>query len=1048
MNRFPPPQMMYPNAFPASPQSPSSTMVTNSGKYPSSPPPPPPPVNNNIQQQQYGNPQQLPQHSMMMNHQQQQQQQPPPQPPPVSSLPHFPQQQYPSSISQMNQNIPPQQQQQQPPPLHNHSANTTQQHHHLHQHHGMDQLTQKMGSMVVNQGWNQMFNRLEAVNLLAEKDIYTKAVQQKRQQQQQQQLNSQQQQQQRRDDLSCDKDVMRCTMHKIPETASLLQKSRLPLGILLHPFKDDPNIPVIQDSVIVRCRSCRTYINPYVRLLDQRRWQCNLCHRINEVPEEFIYDYQSRRMIDIMTRPELNHGSIEFVASVEYMVRPPQPAIYLFVFECTSSAVQLGYIRYLASALLASIDQIPGDSRTLIGFIAFDSKLHFFNLNDDRPVHMIMPDIHDVFLPHADCLLVKFHSCRDKIEYFLRETLPNFPCNSNDDDPNKIVADHQSALGPALQAAFRLISPTGGRITLIQTSLPSAGNLSDGCVLQNREDPNQRTINSNQSNQALTPLLNPATDFFKKLALECSEHQVTVDLFNLSPSFSDLATVAAIAKYSGGSIKYYGGSGTGAGTMNPLAINSMLLRFEEDMKHYLTRSIGFEAVMRLRSTRGINIHTFHGNFFVRSTDLIALPNVNPDSAYGIQLSISEDLRDFNQICFQAALLYTNSTGERRIRVHTIALPVVSDLIDIMDSADHDAITSLLTKMAVDRSCQASIQDAREALINANIDLISAFRLIHTPPYPGLFISYHTRLLPLYTLALLKNTAFRLGISTRIDERVYAMEQMKSMPLKYIMLYIYPHLYPLHHQFDPKQSSPMPLQLSFANIDRNGVYLLDTYDHLFIYICKSVHPQFLSDVFNVTQWSQIPDEGDQQQLQQQQQSQAAFTTPPSIAMMTRPPQSSLNNNTNHNHAQMNGFLPNQMMTMNNNNGMDDPPSTSTDTSSNDIVAGGAIQNNDQHSSTANNNVDDDNNLTLATKQKQKRSPCPLITLPFLNNETSEHIHEFIEKLLDDRPFKPSFHILREDSRLRYSFLQYMYDDRNESAFSYYEFLQHLQQNLEK
>lgn len=1004
MNRFPPPQMMYPNAFPASPQSPSSTMVTNSGKYPSSPPPP---VNNNIQQQQYGNPQQLPQHSMMMNHQQQQQQQPPPQPPPVSSLPHFPQQQYPSSISQMNQNIPPQQQQQQPPPLHNHSANTTQQHHHLHQHHGMDQLTQKMGSMVVNQGWNQMFNRLEAVNLLAEKDIYTKAVQQKRQQQQQQQLNSQQQQ--RRDDLSCDKDVMRCTMHKIPETASLLQKSRLPLGILLHPFKDDPNIPVIQDSVIVRCRSCRTYINPYVRLLDQRRWQCNLCHRINEVPEEFIYDYQSRRMIDIMTRPELNHGSIEFVASVEYMVRPPQPAIYLFVFECTSSAVQLGYIRYLASALLASIDQIPGDSRTLIGFIAFDSKLHFFNLNDDRPVHMIMPDIHDVFLPHADCLLVKFHSCRDKIEYFLRETLPNFPCNSNDDDPNKIVADHQSALGPALQAAFRLISPTGGRITLIQTSLPSAGNLSDGCVLQNREDPNQRTINSNQSNQALTPLLNPATDFFKKLALECSEHQVTVDLFNLSPSFSDLATVAAIAKYSGGSIKYYGGSGTGAGTMNPLAINSMLLRFEEDMKHYLTRSIGFEAVMRLRSTRGINIHTFHGNFFVRSTDLIALPNVNPDSAYGIQLSISEDLRDFNQICFQAALLYTNSTGERRIRVHTIALPVVSDLIDIMDSADHDAITSLLTKMAVDRSCQASIQDAREALINANIDLISAFRLIHTPPYPGLFISYHTHLLPLYTLALLKNTAFRLGISTRIDERVYAMEQMKSMPLKYIMLYIYPHLYPLHHQFDPKQSSPMPLQLSFANIDRNGVYLLDTYDHLFIYICKSVHPQFLSDVFNVTQWSQIPDEGDQQQ--QQQQSQAAFTTPPSIAMMTRPPQSSLNNNTNHNHAQMNGFLPNQMMTMNNNNGMDDPPSTSTDTSSNDIVAGGAIQNNDQHSSTANNNVDDDNNLTLATKQKQKRSPCPLITLPFLNNETSEHIHEFIEKLLDDRPFKPSFHILR-------------------------------------
>lgn len=222
-----------------------------------------------------------------------------------------------------------------------------------------------------------------------------------------------------------------------------------------------------------------------------------------------------------------------------------------------------------------------------------------------------------------------------------------------------------------------------------------------------------------------------------------------------------------------------------------------------------------------------------------------------------------------------------------------------------------------------------------------------------------------------------------------------MEQMKSMPLKYLMLYIYPHLYPLHYPFDPKQSPPMPLQLSFANIDRNGVYLLDTYDHLFIYICKSVHPQFLSDVFNVTQWSQIPDEGDQQQ-QQQQQSQAILTTPPPIAMMTRPPLlNNLTNSHNTNHAQMNGFIPNQMSQ----NNIDDPPSTSTDTNSND-------------------NADDDNNNTMTNRKivdnsssSTKRKPCPLITLPLLDNETSKNIHEFIEQLLNDRPFKPSFHILR-------------------------------------
>ena len=38
--------------------------------------------------------------------------------------------------------------------------------------------------------------------------------------------------------VHCNPDIFRCTLTKIPETSSILQKSRLPLGILIHPFKD------------------------------------------------------------------------------------------------------------------------------------------------------------------------------------------------------------------------------------------------------------------------------------------------------------------------------------------------------------------------------------------------------------------------------------------------------------------------------------------------------------------------------------------------------------------------------------------------------------------------------------------------------------------------------------------------------------------------------------------------------------------------------------------------------------------------------------------
>lgn len=83
---------------------------------------------------------------------------------------------------------------------------------------------------------------------------------------------------------------------------------------------------------------------------------------------------------------------------------------------------------------------------------------------------------------------------------------------------------------------------------------------------------------------------------------------------------------------------------------------------ERMLRRYLTRKIGFEAVMRIRCTRGLSIQAFHGSFFVRSTDLLTLPNINPDAGFGMQIAIEENLSDLQSVCFQAALLYTSSKG--------------------------------------------------------------------------------------------------------------------------------------------------------------------------------------------------------------------------------------------------------------------------------------------------------------------------------------------------------------------------------------------------
>jgi hypothetical protein len=51
-----------------------------------------------------------------------------------------------------------------------------------------------------------------------------------------------------------------------------------------------------------------------------------------------------------------------------------------------------------------------------------------------------------------------------------------------------------------------------------------------------------------------------------------------------------------------------------------------------------------------------------------------------------------------RVFFQVALLYTTSTRQRRIRVHTLALPVTDDMAVVHACADAQAITCLLAKL--------------------------------------------------------------------------------------------------------------------------------------------------------------------------------------------------------------------------------------------------------------------------------------------------------------------------------------------------------------
>lgn len=99
--------------------------------------------------------------------------------------------------------------------------------------------------------------------------------------------------------------------------------------------------------------------------------------------------------------------------------------------------------------------------------------------------------------------------------------------------------------------------------------------------------------------------------------------------------------------------------------------------------------------------------------------------------------------------------------------------------------------------------QSSLSDARDAFINVAIDILQSYKgsLNMGDSGSGLLASHSLKLLPLYILALLKHIAFRSGHSTRLDDRVFAMCEMKTLPLYLLIQQVYPDLYSIHNLTD-------------------------------------------------------------------------------------------------------------------------------------------------------------------------------------------------------------------------------------------------------
>lgn len=650
--------------------------------------------------------------------------------------------------------------------------------------------------------------------------------------------------------VNADPSYQRCTLNAVPTTAAMLSKSKLPLAVVLSPMRSvrenegEKPVPVVSDSVIARCRRCRTYINPFVTFVEGgHRWRCCMCNITNEVPQLFDWDQETNEPADRWKRPELNSSVVEFIAPREYMVRPPQPPVYVFLIDVSRAAVTSGLLHTAASTILASLDRIPNKGqRTKVAVIGFDTQLHFFRMTPgtEEPTLMVVSDLDDVFLPQPTDLLVNLSESRTELVALLTSLGEMFA-------KTMTVG---SALGPALQAAYKMISMTGGKIEVLTASLPSLGI----GALKQREDPKL------YGGPRESSLLTPGSPFYKTFPIECSRSQVSVDMWLLGSSYMDVATLSCLPRYTGGQTFYY--------PQFQAERPEDARRFTTELGNVLAAPISFEAVLRLRATRGIRPVSFYGNFFVRSSDLLALPSVAPDQNYVIECEIEETVAQ-PTVVFQSVVLHSTADGERRIRVITLALPTTTSLSEVYAGVDPVAVASLLANKAVEKSIHARLDDARGLLRARLCDILQSYRATMTNARGGgatlLSIAANMSTLPLMVLGLLRTPGLRTSTQLTPDARAYSHTLLSTLPLQRLVPYLLPNFFSLHNM--PVHAGvvdtatghvtlPPRLNLTSERLERHGLYLLDNGMDMILWLGRGAVPNLTKDVFGAPDYASL------------------------------------------------------------------------------------------------------------------------------------------------------------------------------------------------
>ncbi|XP_046709553.1 protein transport protein Sec24C isoform X1 [Silurus meridionalis] len=641
---------------------------------------------------------------------------------------------------------------------------------------------------------------------------------------------------------------IRCTAYNMPCTSDMAKQSQVPLAAVIKPLATlppDENPPYIVDhgeSGPIRCNRCKAYMCPYMQFIEGgRRFQCSFCSCVTEVPPHYFQhlDHTGKR-VDCYDRPELSLGSYEFVATVDYCKnnKIPQPPAFIFLIDVSYNAVKSGMVRIVCQELKTLLDHLPREnpdveSNVRVGFVTYNKVLHFYNVKASlaQPQMMVVSDVADMFVPLLDGFLVNVSESRVVIESLL-DQIPEMFADTR---------ETETVFGPVIQAGLEALKAAdcAGKLFVFHTSLPIAE--APG-KLKNRED--KKLVGTDKEKT----LFQPQVSFYANLAKDCVAQGCCVDLFIFPNQYVDVATLGVVPTSTGGSIYKY----------TYFQAQADQERFLNDLRKDVQKQVGFDAVMRVRTSTGIRATDFLGSFYMSNTTDVELACLDPDKTITVEFKHDDKLSEETGALIQCAVLYTSCSGQRRLRVHNMAVNCCAQLAELYRNCETDTIINFFAKYAYRSVLNNPTKNVRDSLVNQCAQILACYRKNCASPSSAgqLILPECMKLLPVYLNCVLKSDVLLPGADVSLDDRAYLRQLVSAMDVADSHVFFYPRLLPVHKLDLESEALPVAVRDSEERLSKGGIYLLETGLNLFLWVGVNTQQELLQNIFGNPAFSQI------------------------------------------------------------------------------------------------------------------------------------------------------------------------------------------------